>query len=69
MRDKPRDKARGPGRDKAIADDFTIIPGVPAFAAESLQQQGILTFADLRAADLYWLHAPVRAAIERWRDG
>ena len=67
MRGKPSDKARDPARNKA--DDFTAIPGVPAFAAESLQQQGILTFADLRAADLYWLHAPVRAAIERWRDG
>lgn len=57
-------------RDKtAVVDDFTRIPGVPSFAAESLYNQGILTFAQLRAADVSWLHAPIRAAIKRWRDG
>lgn len=77
MRGKPRDKARGPGRNKVQApytdrvqvDDFSSIPGLPAFAIYALQQQGILTFAQLRAADLQWLHAPVQVAIERWRDG
>ena len=67
MRDRPRDKMRPRRRTKM--DDFTAIPGVPAFAARSLHNYGILTFADLRGADVSWLHAPVRAAIERWRDG
>jgi len=72
MRGKPLDKARRPAGNKAAraqVDDFTSIPGVPGFVAYSLHMQGILTFAQLRAADVSWLHAPVRAAIERWRDG
>lgn len=71
MRDKPGDKMRRPRRDKirVDVDDFTLIPGVPAFVEESLYNQGILTFAQLREADLHWLHPQVQAAIERWRDG
>jgi len=69
VRDKPLDKMRPKPRDKAEADDFTGIPGVPAFAAQSLHNHGILTFEQLRQADLRWLHGPVRAAIERWRIG
>ena len=78
-RDKPLDKARAPGRNKAVApygdrvqvDDFTTIPGVPAFVANSLHRQWIRTFERLRAANLDGLRlpAPARAAIERWRDG
>ena len=72
MRNRPHDKMRGPARDKADqveADDFTEIPGVPEFAVESLHMQGILRFDQLWEADLRWLHGPVRAAIERWRNG
>jgi len=60
---------RAPGRNKAAADDFSEIPGVPEFAVRSLHMQGILRFDQLWEADLRWLHGPVRAAIERWRGG
>lgn len=70
MRERPHDKmARGPTRDKAAVDDFSEIPGVPAFADRALHDQGVLTFDDLRTADLRWVHRPIRKAIERWRDG
>lgn len=69
MRDRPHDKRRRPTRDKAAADDFREILGVPEFAVQSLHNHGILTFDQLWNADLRWLHGPVRAAIERWRNG
>lgn len=76
MRDRPGDKMRRPARDKGRAglkptptDDFTDIPGVPEFASRALHDQGVLTFEDLRRADLNWMHRPIRAAIERWRRG
>jgi len=85
VRDKPLDKMRGPAPNKAVrpahrrsstlgddgaeADDFSEIPGVPEFAVESLHNQGVLRFDQLWNADLRWLHGPVRAAIERWRNG
>lgn len=68
MRGRGQDKMRAGARNKT-ADDFTAIPGVPAFAARSLHNYGVLTYADLRRADLSWLHPQVREAIERWRDG
>jgi predicted flap endonuclease-1-like 5' DNA nuclease len=68
MRDRPRDKMRGPGRNKGV-DDFTEIPGVPAFASESLHNQGVLRFDQLWTADVGWLPWPVRDAIARWRGG
>jgi len=68
VRDKPLDKMRGPAQNKTT-DDFSTIPGVPAFVAYSLHRRRILTFAQLRAADLRRLPSPAREAIERWRDG
>lgn len=65
-RSQARSQARSQGQ---RADDFTLIPGVPQFAAESLHNYGMLTFEQLRTADVGWLHEPVQAAIERWRDG
>ena len=70
MRDRPRDKMRQRSHDKTtVCDDFTEILGVPEFAVRSLYNHGILSFGELWAADLRWLHGPVRAAIERWRNG
>jgi len=67
MRSRPRDKMmRGT---RAKADDFTLIQGVPQFVSTSLHNYGVLTYEDLRTADLSWLHPSVRQAIERWRDG
>jgi len=68
MRPRPRDKGQ-PGQSPAVCDDFTEILGVPEFAVRSLHNHGILSFGELWAADLRWLHGPVRAAIERWRGG
>lgn len=49
-------------------DDFTTIDGVGKATDRILKFNNIVTLEQLKTADLDFLSATARAAIERWRD-
>ena len=63
---KPEADKPHPGRDRSAqkVDDFTAIVGIGAVTAERLQERGIVTFEQLRTADVSDLPGRVRRAIE-----
>lgn len=67
MRDRPSDKMRTAGGDKA--NELGSIPGVSSMTALALRRRGITTLEQLRTVDLRSLPAQARAELERWRDG
>lgn len=80
LRDPGENKMRPVGENKATkplpelreavapADDFTTIPGIGPASARALAARGITTFAQLRTANVAFLSAAAKSAIERWRD-
>jgi predicted flap endonuclease-1-like 5' DNA nuclease len=74
MRRPQDDKRKKPKEDKGEetaqpADDFTELPGVGEATAETLQEHGLHTFDELMQADLSFLSARAREAVEAWRNG
>lgn len=78
---QPKAKAAPPAEDKAIPaeadkgeaetappDDFTSIDGVGPATARMLAAHGINTFEALREADLGFLSAQARQAVDEWRS-
>jgi len=49
-------------------DDFTTIPGIGSSMAAYLHDLGLLTFEELRDADLSEVRENVRRVIEAWRE-
>lgn len=53
---------------KEIADDLTTIDGIGKATQRILNFQGVMTFEQLKTANIDFLNPGAQAAVERWRN-